>query len=153
MAVIIDGKAVAREIRAGVKTRAQAFAQKYGRTPLLAVILAGSNPASEIYVANKEKACGWVGIRSRVIRFGAEVGEDELIAAVKALNEDDEVNGILVQLPLPAQIREENVLSAISPLKDVDGFHPLNAGNMLRGGALLEPCTPRAAWSCFAARE
>ena len=143
MAVIIDGKAVAREIRAGVKTRAQAFAQKHGRAPLLAVILAGSNPASEIYVANKEKACGWVGIRSRVIRFGAEVGEDELIAAVKALNEDDEVNGILVQLPLPAQIREENVLSAISPLKDVDGFHPLNAGNMLRGGALLEPCTPK----------
>ena len=143
MATMIDGKAVAREIRAEVKARAQAFSQKYGRAPMLAVILAGSNAASEVYVNNKEKACGWVGVRSKVIRFGAEVSEDELISAVNRLNADDEVNGILVQLPLPAQIREENVLNAISPAKDVDGFHPLNAGKMLRGGAALEPCTPR----------
>ena len=142
MAALIDGKAVAREIRASVRARARAFLEKNGVKPKLVVILAGNHPASEVYVANKEKACGWVGIESAVVRFPEDVSEDALLSEVDRLNRDRTVNGILVQLPLPGGIDAQNVLNAISPDKDVDGFHPLNAGALLKGRAELEPCTP-----------
>ena len=142
MAVLIDGKAVAREIRQSVRERARAFLEKHGVRPKLAVVLAGSHPASEIYVANKEKACGWVGIESEVLRFPEDVSEETLLSAVDGLNRDGRVNGILVQLPLPAHVDAKRILNAISPDKDADGFHPANAGGLLQGRAALEPCTP-----------
>ena len=142
MAVLIDGKAVAREIRQSVRERARAFLEKNGVRPKLAVVLAGNHPASEVYVANKQKACGWVGIESEVVRFPADVSEGTLLSAIDGLNRDRTVNGILVQLPLPAHVDAKRILNAISPDKDADGVHPINAGSLLQGRAELEPCTP-----------
>ena len=142
MHALIDGKEIARLVRADVKVRVKEFSEKYGKKPALCVILAGDNPASKVYVASKEKACGWVGIRSVAKKFPASITEEELINEIRALNEDPGINGILVQLPLPKGINEENVLRAVAPEKDVDGFHPMNAGELMRAGATLEPCTP-----------
>lgn len=142
MATIIDGKQLAREVRAQVKARALELKQRTGIQPALAVVLVGNNPASEVYVANKEKACGWVGVRSLTIRMPESATEAEVLAQIEALNADDTVHGILVQLPLPAHIDSEKLLKRISPDKDVDGFHPQNAGELMRARALLEPCTP-----------
>ena len=142
MATIIDGKAVARDVRAAVRERAKTFFENNGVRPKLAVILAGNNPASEVYVSNKEKACGWVGIDSEVVRFPADVCEEALLSAIDRLNGDRKVNGILVQLLLPKHICAQKILNAISPDKDVDGFHPVNAGTLMQGKAALEPCTP-----------
>ena len=139
---LIDGKEIARQVRAEVKGRVKAFSEKYGKTPALCVILAGDNPASKVYVASKEKACGWVGIRSVAKKFSSDITEKELIDEIQKLNQDPDINGILVQLPLPKGINEENVLRAVAPEKDVDGFHPMNAGELMRAGAALEPCTP-----------
>jgi len=142
MAVIIDGKATARDVRETVKVRVKAFMAKTGVKPRLTVILAGDNAASQVYVANKEKACGWVGMTSEVKRFPENVDEQTLLDEIARLNEDKAVNGVLVQLPLPKGINEERVLNAISPEKDVDGFHPVNAGRLMIGNAALMPCTP-----------
>ncbi|MBE5790774.1 MAG: bifunctional methylenetetrahydrofolate dehydrogenase/methenyltetrahydrofolate cyclohydrolase FolD [Clostridia bacterium] len=142
MYTLIDGKEIARQVRADVKVRVKAFTEKYGKAPALCVILAGDNPASKVYVASKEKACGWVGIRSVAKKFSADITEKELIEEIQKLNQDPDINGILVQLPLPKGINEENVLRAVAPEKDVDGFHPMNAGELMRAGAMLEPCTP-----------
>jgi len=142
MHTLIDGKEIARLVRAEVKARVKEYAEKHGKAPALCVILAGDNPASKVYVASKEKACGWVGIRSIAKRFPATITEDELIGEIRKLNADPDINGILVQLPLPKGINEENVLRAVAPEKDVDGFHPMNAGELMRAGAMLEPCTP-----------
>ncbi|MBQ3079128.1 MAG: bifunctional methylenetetrahydrofolate dehydrogenase/methenyltetrahydrofolate cyclohydrolase FolD [Clostridia bacterium] len=139
---LIDGKAIAREVRIEVKRRANEFFINTGVKPKLAVILAGDNPASQVYVASKKKACGWVGMESASYEFPSSVSEKEIIDTIYALNEDKSVNGILVQLPLPKHISEENVLRAVSKDKDVDGFHPMNAGELMRKGANLEPCTP-----------
>ncbi len=142
MAVVIDGKAVAREVRAEVKESVAAFVEKHGFAPTLAVVLIGENPASLVYVASKEKACKWVGLRSIAVRMPTETTEEEALKTISELNADPTVDGILVQLPLPKHINEERVLRAVSPDKDVDGFHPLNAGELTRSGAVLEPCTP-----------
>ncbi|MBR3927632.1 MAG: bifunctional methylenetetrahydrofolate dehydrogenase/methenyltetrahydrofolate cyclohydrolase FolD [Clostridia bacterium] len=142
MHTLIDGKEIARLVRADVKTRVKEYTLKHGKAPALCVILAGDNPASKVYVASKEKACGWVGIRSVAKKFSASITEEELISEIRALNNDPDINGILVQLPLPKGINEENVLRAVAPEKDVDGFHPMNAGELMRAGARLEPCTP-----------
>lgn len=142
MAVLIDGKACAREVRAQVKERVRQFAQAHGFPPALAVVLVGDNPASQVYVASKEKACGWVGLRSITRRLPADTDEVSVIAEIEKLNADASIHGILIQLPLPKHIREERVLRAVSPDKDVDGFHPLNAGELMRAGAVLEPGTP-----------
>lgn len=141
-AMIIDGKEIARSVRAGVKERAEAYKQKFGKQPVLAVILAGDNPASQVYVASKRKACSWVGIGSIAKIYPKDVSESEIISEIERLNNDPDVNGILVQLPLPLHISEENVLRSVSSDKDVDGFHPMNAGELMRKGAVLEPCTP-----------
>jgi methylenetetrahydrofolate dehydrogenase (NADP+)/methenyltetrahydrofolate cyclohydrolase len=138
---ILDGKALAASIRASVKQAVAALADR-GLRPGLAVVLAGSNPASRVYVRNKARACEETGVRSIVHEYDASVQESELLRRIAALNEDPAVHGILVQLPLPPQIDTARLLLAVSPEKDVDGFHPLNLGALLAGAPRLVPCTP-----------
>ena len=139
---IIDGKAIAKEIKGEVKKEALEFASKTGRPPCLTVILVGENPASEIYVRNKVKSCKKADIKSENIELAASVGEEDLLAEIDRLNGADEVDGILVQLPLPDDIDESKVISRIDPRKDVDGFHPENVGKLVIGSHQLAPCTP-----------
>ncbi|MBX3128811.1 MAG: bifunctional methylenetetrahydrofolate dehydrogenase/methenyltetrahydrofolate cyclohydrolase FolD [Polyangiaceae bacterium] len=143
MATIIDGKAVAAKVRSEVAEGVRQFVQRHGRAPGLSVVLAGDDQASAVYVRNKEKAAAEVGINGRVHRLSAQVSEAELLATVRNLNADDAVDGILVQLPLPGDLRSEVVLDAIDPRKDVDGFHPENVGALWTGKPGLVPCTPR----------
>ena len=141
MAMILNGKQVAAEIRAELKVRAEAL-RKDGVVPCLAVLLAGDDPASKIYVRNKKRACEEIGIESRELLFPAEVTEEELIAQIRALNEDPAVDAMLVQLPLPRHINEARVLAEIAPEKDADGFHVVNAGRLFTGQTSVLPCTP-----------
>ena len=132
MTVILDGKKVSSKILSIVKERVE----KLSITPHLVVILVGDNPASRIYVNNKKKTAEEVGIKSTVIEFGVNVTEEELLSKIEELNNDKSVTGILVQLPLPEHIDKNKVIEAISPQKDVDGFHPLNVGKLAVG---IEP--------------
>ncbi len=141
MAMILNGKQVAAEIRAELKTRAEAL-RKDGVVPCLAVLLAGDDPASKIYVRNKKRACEEIGIESRELLFPESVTEEELIAQIRALNEDPAVDAMLVQLPLPRHINEARVLAEIAPEKDADGFHVVNAGRLFTGQTSVLPCTP-----------
>ena len=141
MATILNGKQVAAEIRAELKTRAEAL-RKDGIVPCLAVLLAGDDPASKIYVRNKKRACEEIGIESRELLFPENVTEEELIAQIRALNEDAAVDAMLVQLPLPKHIDEARVLAEIAPEKDADGFHVVNAGRLFTGQTSVLPCTP-----------
>lgn len=140
-AQILDGKALAAEIRSEVKTQVAALAEK-GVSTALAVILVGDDSASQVYVRNKIKACADTGIRSLEFRMPAETTQQELLAKIAELNADDSVDGILVQLPLPEQINADAVISAIAPSKDVDGFHVANAGALVTGKQGFVPCTP-----------
>ena len=140
-AQILDGKALAAEIRSEVKTQVAALAEK-GVCTALAVILVGDDSASQVYVRNKIKACADTGIRSLEFRMPAETTQQELLAKIAELNADDSVDGILVQLPLPEQINADAVISAIAPSKDVDGFHVANAGALVTGKQGFVPCTP-----------
>jgi methylenetetrahydrofolate dehydrogenase (NADP+) / methenyltetrahydrofolate cyclohydrolase len=140
---IIDGKAIAPEVRERVRVEVQEYAQANGgRTPGLATVLVGDDPASQIYVRNKHKACEEAGMRSLDHQLPATTGEDELLELVQRLNEDDEVDGILVQLPVPEQIDPDAVLARLDPAKDVDGLTPTNAGLLASGAPGLVPCTP-----------
>jgi len=141
MATIIDGKAIAAKIRARLTEEVQQLATQ-GITPGLAVVLVGDDPASRVYVSMKEKACQEVGIFSDEHKLSAETSEAELLALIARLNADPRIHGILVQLPLPKQIDTEKVLEAISPTKDVDGFHPYNVGRLVVGKPTFKPCTP-----------
>lgn len=141
MATILNGKQVAAEIRAELKVRAEAL-RKDGVVPCLAVLLAGDDPASKIYVRNKKRACEEIGIESRELLFPESVTEEELIAQIRALNEDAAVDAMLVQLPLPKHIDEARVLAEIAPEKDADGFHVVNAGRLFTGQTSVLPCTP-----------
>lgn len=141
MARIIDGKAIAAKIRAEVAAGVLELKTK-GVTPGLAVVLVGDDPASRLYVTMKEKACREAGIFSEGYNLPAEISETELLDLVDKLNSDPRIHGILVQLPLPAQIDTEKVLEAISPFKDADGFHPYNVGRLSVGKPLFRPCTP-----------
>ena len=141
MAIIIDGKAIAAKVREDAGLRTQKLKSR-GITPCLAVILVGENPASVSYVTGKEKALAEAGMDGRDIRLPAATSEDELLALIAKLNDDDTVHGILVQLPLPPHINEDRIIQAISPEKDVDGFHPISAGNMVLGRPGFLPCTP-----------
>ena len=141
-AQLIDGKAVAAAVRAEVKDRTAAFSSRTGIRPCLVAVLVGEDPASRIYVRNKGKACTEAGLLSRQIDLPASVSEKELLDLVAELNADDSVHGILVQLPLPDHIDESRVIEAVSPDKDVDGFHPVNAGRLLVGRSGFVPCTP-----------
>lgn len=142
MAQIIDGKEIAKKIRAEVKERVPVVTEKIGVTPGLTVILVGEDPASEIYVRNKDKACKEAGINSVKHDLPADTKEEELLDLIDQLNVDNAVHGILVQLPLPDHINEARVLQAIDPKKDVDGFHPENVGLLVAGKPQLQPCTP-----------
>jgi methylenetetrahydrofolate dehydrogenase (NADP+)/methenyltetrahydrofolate cyclohydrolase len=141
-AQILDGKAVAELVRREVQVRAEAFAQKHGRKPGLEVVIVGDDPASHVYVNSKEKTSGSVGMRGLVHRMPASTTQAELMAKVASLNADANVDGILVQLPLPKGLNSEAVVHAIDPRKDVDGLHPVNAGLLATGGKGLRPCTP-----------
>lgn len=141
MAEIIDGKAIAAELRQEITSdTAELIAQ--GVTPGLAVVLVGEDPASRVYVSMKEKACSAAGIFSDEHKLSAETSEAELLELIARLNTDERIDGILVQLPLPEHIDEAKVLEAISPAKDVDGFHPYNVGRLVTGNPLFQPCTP-----------
>jgi methylenetetrahydrofolate dehydrogenase (NADP+)/methenyltetrahydrofolate cyclohydrolase len=139
---IIDGKTIAADLRAKVAGEVRRLAAQHGITPGLAVVLAGNNPASESYVGSKAKVTVETGMRSFDHRLPETIGQDELLALVKRLNADPAVHGILVQLPLPPQIDAQAVLNTIDPAKDVDGFHPVNAGRLATGLSALTPCTP-----------
>jgi methylenetetrahydrofolate dehydrogenase (NADP+) / methenyltetrahydrofolate cyclohydrolase len=138
---ILDGKTLSARVRAEVKTKVAALAQR-GIRPGLAVILAGDDPASAVYVRNKTRACEEVGVRSQQIDYPASVTQEELIGRIKKLNVDPAVHGILVQLPLPKHIDSARVLEAVAPQKDVDGFHAENMGALLAGAPTVVPCTP-----------
>ena len=139
---IIDGKAFAAGLRARLAARVPSFVEQVGRAPGLAVILVGEDPASQVYVRSKHKATLEAGMQSFEHRLSAGTSEQELLDLVAALNADDSVDGILVQLPLPAHIDDKAVLAAIDPAKDVDGFHVVNAGRLAVGEEALVPCTP-----------
>jgi methylenetetrahydrofolate dehydrogenase (NADP+)/methenyltetrahydrofolate cyclohydrolase len=141
MAEILDGIRIRDEIQAELKPRVERLARA-ARAPGLAVILVGNNPASEIYVRNKVKACEALGIRSEKLTPPDTIATDELIAIIESLNAREDVDGILVQLPLPAHVDTRRVLEAVDPDKDVDGFHPLNLGRLVSGRPGLRPCTP-----------
>ncbi len=138
---LIDGNALAQQIRSDVAARAAALT-RLGRTPGLAVILVGDNPASQVYVQHKVKDCEGAGMRSVLEKYDATISEAELLARIQALNEDPTIHGILVQLPLPAHIDPQRVIETISPAKDVDGFHVQSAGALMVGQPGFKPCTP-----------
>ena len=140
-AQLIDGNALSRQLRAEVATRTSTLKSR-GITPGLAVILVGDNPASQVYVRNKVKACEDVGFHSVLEKYEATLTEAELLARVEALNNDPSIHGILVQLPLPKHIDDHKVIEAISPLKDVDGFHVASAGALMVGEVGFKACTP-----------
>lgn len=140
-AQLLDGNALSKKIRSEIAARS-AIATAKGVRPGLAVIVVGDNPASQVYVRNKVKACEEVGFHSVLESYSAELGEDELLARIATLNADPSIHGILVQLPLPEHIASERVLEAIAPSKDVDGFHVANAGALMVGQPEFIPCTP-----------
>ena len=142
MTGIIDGKAVAKEVQKQIKEEVEGLERRWGLAPGLAVVVVGDDPASHIYVRNKEKACKEVGIKSFEHLLPATILEKELLSLVQQLNKDKNIHGILVQLPLPPHIRAEKVLEAISPYKDIDGFHPMSQGMLMLGADGFRPCTP-----------
>lgn len=138
---LISGKEIGQEIRNELSERINTL-KNQDIIPGLAVILVGNNSASKTYVSNKQKTCEALGMHSRLLSFESDLSEDELVEAIHSLNNDPKIHGILVQLPLPKQITESKVLAAISPDKDVDGFHPINVGKMMLGQETFLPCTP-----------
>lgn len=141
MTQIIDGKAISAQIKESVKEKVEELKKK-GKKVTLAVVLVGDNPASQVYVKNKKKACEYVGIESLSYELPAETKEEKLLSLIETLNDDAACNGILVQLPLPSHIREDAVIRAIRPDKDVDGFHPVSVGAMCIGQPGFLSCTP-----------
>ena len=139
---IIDGKAIAETIRADIAEQAAEFHRQTQRTPHLTAILVGDDPASAVYVRGKERACQKAGMKSTLHRLPATTSERELLSLILRCNEDPTIHGILVQLPLPEQINPQRVLDAVSPLKDVDAFHPENVGRIAQGRPRFLPCTP-----------
>jgi methylenetetrahydrofolate dehydrogenase (NADP+)/methenyltetrahydrofolate cyclohydrolase len=141
-AIVLDGKATAASERQKSAVRAAAFAATFGRKPGLAVVQVGEDPASSVYVRNKRKSCVEVGIESFAYDLPATTGEAELLALVKTLNDDERVDGILIQMPLPKGIDTDRIMDAVDPAKDADGFHPTNTGLLAQKRPRLRPCTP-----------
>ena len=139
---IIDGKMVASHIKDNIAAEVKILKNKTGKTPGLAVVLVGDDPASAVYVKNKNKTCKNIGFQSFEYILSENTSEDKLLNLINDLNNDDQVNGILVQLPLPSHISSKKILVAINPQKDVDGFHLENVGRLVTGNALFKPCTP-----------
>ncbi|BBO26835.1 bifunctional methylenetetrahydrofolate dehydrogenase/methenyltetrahydrofolate cyclohydrolase FolD [Alteromonas sp. I4] len=140
---LIDGKQIAKQVRQDVASYVKSLKEAGKRQPGLAVVLVGADPASQVYVSNKRKACEEVGFLSRSFDLPADSSQEELIALVDKLNDDTEIDGILVQLPLPAGLNAEAILERIHPHKDVDGFHPYNIGRLAQRIPALRPCTPK----------
>jgi methylenetetrahydrofolate dehydrogenase (NADP+)/methenyltetrahydrofolate cyclohydrolase len=143
-AAILDGKKLAKQLQSELREEVADFIGNSGFAPTLAAVLVGENPASEIYIRHKRQACEAIGMESRLHRLPASVSQDELLALITKLNKakDEPVHGILVQLPLPAQIDTSRILQAVSPAKDVDAFHPENVGRLMQGNPRFLPCTP-----------
>lgn len=141
---LLEGKVFAAKLKEEAGKKAQELKAKHGITPGLAVIIVGENPASQVYVRNKHKACTELGFYSEGVELPATTTREELLAEIQRLNNDEKIHGILVQLPLPKELQpyESEVLEAINPLKDVDGFHPVNVGRLVTGQKALVPCTP-----------
>ena len=139
---ILSGKSIADEIKQEVAAEAAELRERHGITPCLVAVRVGEDPASSVYVASKVKTAAELGLLSEHKHFEADISEDELAAVVSELNTRDDVDGILVQLPLPKHINERRILELIDPAKDVDGFHPINAGRLMQGYETLTPCTP-----------
>ena len=140
--VLIDGKKVSAEVRVCLAKEVKELKEKTGRVPGLATVLVGNDPASAVYVRNKNKICRELGFKSFEQKLSLDTSEAKLLKLIKELNSNNDIHGILVQLPLPNQIDSEKILQAIDPNKDVDGFHPINVGKLVVGNALLTPCTP-----------
>lgn len=145
MATLMDGKALAQRVRTQIAAEAEGLCRKPG----LAVVLVGNDPASRTYVTSKERDCEQCGFMSREYKYDDDVSQDEILSLIAALNNDDEIDGILVQLPLPPHIDEDAVIEAISPGKDVDAFHPVNVGRIVTGKPVLLPCTPAGIMALF----
>lgn len=142
MAIIIDGKKVSLEVRDEIKKECDVFVKDTGIRPGLAVVIVGEDPASKVYVRNKNRACDEVGFKSEVYELPEDTKEEELLSLIDKLNGDETIHGILVQLPLPRHISEKKVIERIDPKKDVDAFHPYNVGKIMLGEAVFLPCTP-----------
>ena len=140
--MILDGKKEAALLREEIKKEVFFLKKKHNKIPSLAVILIGDFAPSQIYVRNKEKNSKEVGINSEIIKYPKNISEKEVLEKIEKLNNDNNTSGILVQLPLPAQINKEKIINAISPKKDVDGFNPINVGNLASGYKSIVPCTP-----------
>jgi len=140
--ILLDGKQTSARIRAELKNEVQLLAQEHGRAPGLAVLLVGDDPASQVYVRNKEKACKETGIASRVLRLPEQISQPQLQGHIRSINQDARIDGILLQLPLPRHLDVQACLEFISPDKDVDGFHPQNMGRLALGLSGFLPCTP-----------
>ncbi len=147
---ILDGKTLAQKIQQALKTEIQTLQPQIGRSPGLAVLMVGDNPASAVYVRNKEKACEKIGMRSFGKHFPAQTSQEELTAVIQELNEDPNVDGILVQLPLPKHLDSVALLHTIAPEKDADGLHPVNLGHLIRGETGLRSCTPAGVMALLA---
>ena len=147
---ILDGKTLAQKIQQALKTEIQTLQPQIGRSPGLAVLMVGDNPASAVYVRNKEKACEKIGMRSFGKHFPALTSQEELTAVIQELNEDPNVDGILVQLPLPKHLDSVALLHTIAPEKDADGLHPVNLGHLIRGETGLRSCTPAGVMALLA---
>lgn len=142
-AILLDGKALAAELQAELAVEVAEFIENNGVTPRLAALLVGENPASEVYVRNKRKACERVGMESDLHRLPFDVSTDDVLGLVRKLNHGGDIHGILVQLPLPPRVEATRVLDAVHPLKDVDAFHPENVGRIVQGRPRFLPCTPQ----------
>ena len=142
MAQIISGKVVSAQVREELKLETERLVKEFGVRPGLAVIIVGDDPASKVYVNNKEKGCAEVGFYSEVYRLPEQTTQEELLSLVNKLNKDDKIHGILCQLPLPRHLDETSVILAIDPEKDVDAFHPVNVGKIMIGNYSFLPCTP-----------
>ena len=140
--ILIDGKKVSAEVRVCLAKEVKELKEKTGKVPGLATVLVGDDPASAVYVRNKNKICRELGFKSYEQKLSLDTSEAKLLKLIKELNSNNDIHGILVQLPLPNQIDSEKILQAIDPNKDVDGFHPINVGKLVVGNALLTPCTP-----------
>jgi methylenetetrahydrofolate dehydrogenase (NADP+)/methenyltetrahydrofolate cyclohydrolase len=147
---LLDGKTLAQKIQQALKTEIQTLQPQIGRSPGLAVLMVGDNPASAVYVRNKEKACEKIGMRSFGKHFPTLTSQEELTAVIQALNEDPNVDGILVQLPLPKHLDSVALLHTIAPEKDADGLHPVNLGHLVRGETGLRSCTPAGVMALLA---
>ncbi len=141
-AQILDGRAIAKQIQAEIAEQVQQWTGTHSTTPCLAAVLVGEDPASQVYVRNKQRACERVGLESRLVRLAADTSQTKILEVIAELNQASDVNGILVQLPLPSAIDSTSVLDAIDPLKDVDAFHPENVGRIAQGRPRFLPCTP-----------